>query len=323
MTNQQQSILNEYPLPISKLYLKVQNSSDKREMNKSLLTLFEFVLKYIALVSLKEFQECKSNDYKVSEAIDRLDEPKGLGVGNWANLLEQCHQINLLNNKTILPIEYFETRSTYPFINKFCQIINRWDGKQNITSFSLHNFVDKAVILRNKASHPDLSIEMLSEVTGDFKLALEEFLYHMEWMKNYPLVFNEKREVANEEWVLSIIKLMGNESIKLLSLNIPLEQDIPSSVLLILDPNNKPYLRLDPILLLKKKTNVYLFNGHKGNTYSEYVCYDTPDRYDLPPDFRTRRKACILHHKKGLKWKNKQRNAEKHTIKNSRSMQFG
>jgi len=104
------SIRNDFPYPIAKVYLKTINAEEPIEKFTMIGYLFEITLKYAAAISISEYLSGSKRDDTINRILSGINRPS---LGKWAEFLRETLKFNKANGTSILSDGYFKRNADY------------------------------------------------------------------------------------------------------------------------------------------------------------------------------------------------------------------
>lgn len=249
-----------YPMPIAKLYNRMQLQSDPILRVQAMVTLVEGIVRYFALICLATYTEFQLTATKVEDSRLGLLQPS---FGHWLGLF----------NNTAIALENYDIPIIIPGIDhqyendpileasqKVSQITGLRYGFQKV---SLKEFLEKILTFRNlKIGHnldDPLTLGEANLVKNSLEIAINQWLSEQQLLQEKQLVY-----ISSSIWEGDFFTYQGRNlncglSLTLFEAN-GLGKIFPDRVYLF-TPDNSSFLTLYPYFCFDQSTEVlFIFN---------------------------------------------------------------
>jgi hypothetical protein len=205
------TIRNDFPYPIAKVYLKTINAEEPIEKFTMIGYLFEISLKYAAAISIAQYLKSIPRDETINRILSGINRPS---LGKWAEFLRETLKYNLNNNDSLLNGNYFKKSIDY---KKMILAVNRMSEQLNpekpqvVSTLSPEYFSNTFVSYRNKTKgHGAIQKADCQKINDILLAAVEEYIISFEEFVKYTPVYISKIEIGKgENYDFTLQKLNG------------------------------------------------------------------------------------------------------------------
>jgi serine/threonine protein kinase/Tfp pilus assembly protein PilF len=280
-------ILDAYPLPIARGYLRYRNAREVRERHDAAYYLFEIYLKYAALIAIAAYLEGEARDHRVNAVLKGLQRPS---LGEWLRFLRECVRFLareeaagcpdaiVIELAALLDTKQAGWEETTRLYNALRSL--RTTSRSDKGQVTLEMLLGEVVAYRNQlighgAPRDGEHYGRFAELLG---AAFPEVLRASPFLTACRLVqFDTVQVEDGARLECSVLELMGQNPVRRgKPLVLPYGDDAPKKRSLYLaGPDEK--LRLLEPLLIEHSGDVYFLNEADGSP--EYLSYTSGGRY--------------------------------------------
>jgi serine/threonine protein kinase/Tol biopolymer transport system component len=276
-------ILEHYPLPIARGYLRYRNAAEDRERHDAAYYLFEVYLKYTAAIAIAHYVASEKRDHRVNAALKGLVRPT---LGEWLLFLRECARF-LEKGSDVDPAvravaELLRSREgASPGALELLNASRSLHGGEpsGRTRTSLDELLAEIVTYRNRhlGHGARLSTEHCQRFTPLLVAALIEVLERSPFLTARRLVRFDRGQVREDLVECGVVELMSDRPIRRERPHrIRYGEIVPAeNALHLLDAEGK-FTVLSP-LLVARHDDVYFLNDARG--VPEYLSYSTGDHF--------------------------------------------
>ncbi len=182
-----------YPLPIAKLYESMRLESEPQLRVQKLVTLFEGLVQYLALVGLAGYTQLELSNQDVEKMRSNLGRPS---LGHWVGLLKKVTPVLRSQDMAAITPDLNAEHKDDSILDAnrvLFQILGRHSGSKKI---KLVKFIDTMVEFRNKKfGHGTLLSSEARQVSEQLEAALTLCLENISVFQNQHLL-----HIAKVEW---------------------------------------------------------------------------------------------------------------------------
>lgn len=272
------SIRNDFPYPIAKVYLKTINAEEPIEKFTMIGYLFEITLKYAAAITISEYLSGSKRDDTINRILSGINRPS---LGKWAEFLRETLKFNKANGISILSDGYFKRNADYKkmvlAVNKMNEHLNP-EKPQVVTTVSPEFFTNTFVSFRNKTKgHGAIQKNDCLKINDILLEGIEEYILSFEEFTKYTPAYISKIEIGKgEEYIFSLQKLNGTDMVRTTFSTEEKIKSIGKGHICLCEKTDlglKPFLSLHPIFIfIEDKEEVYVLNESETSRL-EYLCY--------------------------------------------------
>ena len=272
------SIRNDFPYPIAKVYLKTINAEEPIEKFTMIGYLFEITLKYASAISIAQYLKSSQRDETINKILSGINRPS---LGKWAEFLRETLKYNLNNNESLLSGNYFKKSSDYKKIilavNKMNEQLSQ-EKPQVVSTVSPEFFSNTFVTYRNKTKgHGAIQKADCQKINNILLDGVEEYILSFEEFVTYTPVYISKIEIGKGEYYdFSLQKLNGTDIVRSSFSSPAKEKSIGKGHVCLstkFENGLLPVLSLHPIFIfIEDKEEVYVLNEGESSKI-EYLCY--------------------------------------------------
>ncbi|MBI4601034.1 MAG: hypothetical protein HY721_03650 [Planctomycetes bacterium] len=277
-------ILDRYPLPLARGYLRYRNASEARERHDAAYYLFEIYLKYAASIAIAHYLAGEGRDHRVNAALKGLARPS---LGEWLRFLRECLRF-LTEGKEPDPAvasmaRLFERKE--PHSDALRGIYNglrsfRTGEPSERDKLSLGMLFDEVIAYRNRVlGHgAPLGKEHFLRFGEIFGRAFADLLEASPYLTARRLVAFDSLQVEGRTRIeCGVIEYMSDRPIRREKPHvIARAEDAPEKHALYLLSEDDGLVSLDPLLVAHDE-DVYVLNEAEGTP--EYLSYSTGQRH--------------------------------------------
>ncbi len=272
------TIRNDFPYPIAKVYLKTINAEEPIEKFTMIGYLFEIALKYASAISISEYLTGVERDETINRILSGISRPS---LGKWAEFLRETVKFNRNSGKFIFSDGYFKRSADFKkmvlAVNKMNEHLNP-DKPQVVSTLSPEFFTNTFVSYRNKTKgHGAIQKADCQKINDILLEGVEEYILSFEEFVKYIPAYISKIEVGKgEEFIFTLQKLSGTDMVRSSFSTEEKLKSIGKGHICLCQPTEtglKPVLSLHPILIfIEDKEEVYVLNESETSRM-EYLCY--------------------------------------------------
>lgn len=272
------SIRNDFPYPIAKVYLKTINAEEPIEKFTMIGYLFEITLKYASAISISEYLNSSIRDDTINKILSGINRPS---LGKWAEFLRETLKFNKTNGKSLLGDNYFKRNAEYKkmvsAVNKMNEQLNP-DKPQIVSTVSPEFFTNTFVSFRNKTKgHGAIQKNDCMKINDTLLEGVEEYILSFEEFVKYTPAYINKIELGKgDEYLFSLQKLSGTDIVRASFSTEERLKSIGKGHICLCEKSEsglKPILSLHPIFIfIEDKEEVYVLNESESSRL-EYLCY--------------------------------------------------
>lgn len=272
------TIRNDYPYPIAKVYLKTINAEEPIEKFTMIGYLFEIALKYASAISISEYLSNAPRDETINKILSGINRPS---LGKWAEFLRETLKFNRNSGKTLFSDNYFKRNAEFKkmvlAVNKMNEHLNP-DKPQVVSTLSPEFFTNTFVSYRNKTKgHGAIQKADCQKINDILLEGIEEYILSFEEFIKFTPAYISKIEVGKgEEFIFTLQKLNGTDMVRTSFSTSEKNKSIGKGHICLCERTEsglKPVLSLHPIFIfIEDKEEVYVLNESETSRM-EYLCY--------------------------------------------------
>ena len=272
------TIRNDFPYPIAKVYLKTINAEEPIEKFTMIGYLFEIALKYASAISISEYLSGTSRDETINKILSGINRPS---LGKWAEFLRETLKYNRNSGKTLFSDNYFKRNADFKkmviAVNKMNEQLNS-EKPQVVSTLSPEFFTNTFVSYRNKTKgHGAIQKADCQKINDILLEGVEEYILSFEEFIKFTPAYISKIEVGKgEEFIFTLQKLSGTDMVRASFSTEEKNKSIGKGHICLcerVEGGLKPVLSLHPIFIfIEEKEEVYVLNESETSRM-EYLCY--------------------------------------------------
>jgi TonB family protein len=272
------TIRNDFPYPIAKVYLKTINAEEPIEKFTMIGYLFEIALKYASAISISEYLCGITRDDTINKILSGINRPS---IGKWAEFLRETLKYNRNTGKSLFGDSYFKRNADFKkmvlAVNKMNEHLNP-EKPQIISTLSPEFFTNTFVSYRNKTKgHGAIQKADCQKINDILLEGVEEYILSFEEFIKFTPAYISKIEVGKgEEFIFTLQKLNGTDMVRATFSTTEKIKSIGKGHICLCERTEsglKPILSLHPIFIfIEDKEEVYVLNESETSRM-EYLCY--------------------------------------------------
>lgn len=272
------TIRNDFPYPIAKVYLKTINAEEPIEKFTMIGYLFEITLKYASAISISEYLSGTARDETINRILSGINRPS---LGKWAEFFRETLKFNRANGKTVFGDNYFKRNAD---LKKMVMAVNKMNEQLNpekpqvVSTLSPEFFTNTFVNYRNKTKgHGAIQKSDCQKINDILLEGIEEYILSFEEFVKFIPAYISKIEVGKgEEFIFTLQKLSGTDMVRASFSTEEKLKSIGKGHICLCERTEsglKPVLSLHPIFIfIEDKEEVYVLNESETSRM-EYLCY--------------------------------------------------
>jgi len=272
------TIRNDFPYPVAKVYLKTINAEEPIEKFTMIGYLFEITLKYASAISISEYLSGVQRDETINRILSGISRPS---LGKWAEFMRETLKFNRAAGRTLFSDSYFKRNADFKkmilAVNKMNEQLNP-DKPQVVSTLSPEFFANTFVSYRNKTKgHGAIQKADCQKINDILLEGVEEFILSFEEFVKYAPAYISKIEVGKgEEFIFTLQKLSGTDMVRATFSTTEKLKSMGKGHICLCEKTEgglKPILSLHPIFIfIEDKEEVYVLNESETSRM-EYLCY--------------------------------------------------